>query len=377
MAHEIMNNTATGKAEMAYVGKTPWHGLGQQLTENAPIEVWQKEAGFDWDILSASLCFKTPKQTKENGARRRTIHKVPNREVLYRSDNLLPLSVVSNRYKEVQPKEVLEFFRDLVSTGGYKLNTAGILFGGQKFWALAEIGKSAKIAGVDEIGGYLLLATSCDGSLATTAALTSIRVVCNNTLGMSIYDVETGKSKHHLKVPHSRVFDADQVKKEMGLIQGSFDIFAEKANQMAKRRISDREASEWLIKLFVKHNADQEAVKELLNGSFDQKQEEREVVAELLGQTVSREERTEAVELLLENVNTRSVKQVYELYKGAAKGSNLKSADGTAWGLLNAVTEWGDFHRNCRTDDSRLNNAWFGSTSTIKNTALKMAEELI
>ncbi|WP_397457282.1 DUF932 domain-containing protein, partial [Pseudomonas versuta] len=31
------------------------------------------------------------------------------------------------------------------------------------------------------VNGYLLLATSCDGTLATTATPTTIRVVCNNT----------------------------------------------------------------------------------------------------------------------------------------------------------------------------------------------------
>jgi hypothetical protein len=32
MAHQI--------EQMAYVGQTPWHGLGNQLSPNQPIEVW-------------------------------------------------------------------------------------------------------------------------------------------------------------------------------------------------------------------------------------------------------------------------------------------------------------------------------------------------
>ena len=35
---------------MAYVGDTPWHGLGQELSPKQPIEVWAKEAGMDWRI---------------------------------------------------------------------------------------------------------------------------------------------------------------------------------------------------------------------------------------------------------------------------------------------------------------------------------------
>lgn len=39
---------------MACVGATPWHGLGNQLDINQPIEVWAKQAGMDWQIREAS-----------------------------------------------------------------------------------------------------------------------------------------------------------------------------------------------------------------------------------------------------------------------------------------------------------------------------------
>ena len=42
---------------MAYVGSTPWHGLGNQLTENQPLDVWAKEAGMDWTIREAPVRF--------------------------------------------------------------------------------------------------------------------------------------------------------------------------------------------------------------------------------------------------------------------------------------------------------------------------------
>ena len=50
--------------------------------------------------------------------------------VLYRSDTHAPLSVVSQRYQEVQPKEILEFYRDLTEQSGFELETAGVLKGG-------------------------------------------------------------------------------------------------------------------------------------------------------------------------------------------------------------------------------------------------------
>ena len=97
------------------------------------------------------------------------INAFPEQKVLYRSDSKLPLAVVSKRYQVVQPGEILEFYRDLTEVGGFELETAGVLREGRKFWALARTGQSTTLKGRDRVDGYLLLATACDGSLATTA----------------------------------------------------------------------------------------------------------------------------------------------------------------------------------------------------------------
>ena len=65
---------------------------------------------------------------------------------------------------------------------GYQLETAGVLMEGRKFWALARTSHSTALKGNDVVDSYILLATSCDGTLATTATPTTVRVVCNNTL---------------------------------------------------------------------------------------------------------------------------------------------------------------------------------------------------
>ena len=58
MAH-MLATTAEGKAAMAYVGETPWHGLGQKLTDDAPLEVWAKESGLDFQLNTADVHYKT------------------------------------------------------------------------------------------------------------------------------------------------------------------------------------------------------------------------------------------------------------------------------------------------------------------------------
>jgi len=69
--------------------------------------------------------------------------------------------VVSNRYQVVQPREVMEFYRDLTEVSGYGLETAGVLKGGKKFWALARTGQSAELKGNDVVNGYCRLLIGC------------------------------------------------------------------------------------------------------------------------------------------------------------------------------------------------------------------------
>ena len=162
---------------MAYVGQTPWHGLGNPLGKRQSIDVWAKQAGMDWDIRETPVRY----MTRGNDVLGE-IMSFPEQKVLFRSDTNTPLSVVSNRYQVVQPREILEFYRDLTKVSGFELETAGVLKGGKKFWALAKTGQDSALKGNDVTNGYILLATACDGTFATTAQFTSIRVVCHNTL---------------------------------------------------------------------------------------------------------------------------------------------------------------------------------------------------
>jgi len=126
MAHQI--------EKMAYVGETPWHGLGNQLAQNQPVEVWAKQAGMDWRIESSNVSYMAQNERGQS-----IIMPYEEQRVLYRSDTHAPLSVVSQRFQEVQPAEVLEFYRDLTEQSGFELETAGVLKGGKKFWALAPL----------------------------------------------------------------------------------------------------------------------------------------------------------------------------------------------------------------------------------------------
>ncbi|BBI60528.1 hypothetical protein HSBAA_18340 [Vreelandella sulfidaeris] len=95
---------------------------------------------MNWHIEEAPVRF-----IAEGASHLGSIHSFPEQKVLYRSDTKAPLSVVSQRYKVVQPEEILEFYRDLTEYAGYELETAGVLKGGRKFWALARSGLSTSL----------------------------------------------------------------------------------------------------------------------------------------------------------------------------------------------------------------------------------------
>lgn len=74
--------------------------------------------------------------------------------------------------------------------------------------------------------------------------------------------------------------------------------------------------------------------------------------------------------------NERALRKVQSLYEGQGRGSTLESAQGTAWGLLNAVTEYVDHERRARSTEYRMDSAWFGQGAILKQRALNAALEL-
>ena len=130
---------------MAYADERPWHGLGNKLAANQSVDVWRENAGMDWTIQESEVRYISG----QNGIG--SINAFPEQKVLYRSDNKVPLAVVSKRYQVVQPGEILEFYRDLTEVGGFELETAGVLREGRKFWALAKTGQSMTLKGRDRV----------------------------------------------------------------------------------------------------------------------------------------------------------------------------------------------------------------------------------
>lgn len=319
MAHAI--DFSNNRANIAYVGAKPWHGLGAQMDADQPLDVWLKQAGMDWQAKKAPVLFQDEGVTHTTDS-----------VMLFRSDTKAPLGVVTDRYKVVQPNEVMDFYTDLVGTQGWKIDVAGCLDGGKRIWALAKTDAEIRVKGtIDNVETYLLLATSFDGTMATVGKFSSVRVVCQNTLSMSLND-----SLAKVSVPHSATFNVDKVKQELGIYEAVATQFQEKADILANRKMNDKEAVRFIMDVLV---------------GKDSKPED---------------------------LSTRSanvIKAVFNKYRGAGMGSTLITAENTAWGALNSITEY-ITHEAGRNTNNRMRSAWFGKGEAITQFAMKEALRL-
>lgn len=342
MAHQI--------EQIAYVGETPWHGLGNQLSQNQPLEVWAQQAGMDWRIESSNVSYMAQNERGQS-----IIMPFEEQRVLYRSDTHAPLSVVSQRYQEVQPKEILEFYRDLTEQSGFELETAGVLKGGKKFWALARTGQSTALKAKDVSNGYILLATACDGTLATTAQFTSIRVVCNNTLAIALRGQSS--SAGVVKVPHSTKFDAEKVKQQLGISVRAWDEHMYEMKQLTQRKVSQQEAKAYFDAVF--------------NNSTMSISDPEENIIQFYRNVAQQ------VQEKKPEPNGRAMNKALEMFNGQGRGADLSSAKDTAYGLLCSITEFVDHERRAMSTDHRLDSAWFGAGAGVKQRGLEQALALI
>lgn len=320
MAHLIETNEITGMSEIAYVGQKPWHGLGQELNPDVDIDTWAKMAGLAWKAEVAPVHYH-PIGLDGN------LLRVKGQNVVYRNDTNAALGLVTDRYKLHQPKDVLDFFNVLMQSAGFKLEVAGAIKGGKRIWALANTNKEACVLGDDAVRGYLLLSTSFDGSTATIGQFTSVRVVCNNTL--SAADNEVAPSRFN--ITHGREFDASLMRDKLGLVVSGFDGMMDKYRYLARQQVSVNYVKDFLNNLFP--------------ANFDPK-------------TATFKP-------------SRGYTKVLELFDGKGMGADLDGAEGTRWGLLNAVTQYID-HDKGHNVDSRMNNAWFGNGNRMKTEAESM-----
>ena len=178
---------------MFYVRETPWHGLGTNVEGSLSSREALARAGLDWNVVQKKL------YTEDWNS-------VPGFYANVRDSDNEVLGVVTHRYRIVQNKEAFAFTDGLLGKG-VRYETAGSFRGGRKTWILARLPKQYRLAD-DKVIPYLVFCNSHDGSGSIKAAMTPVRVLCNNTLNLALQQADRIWTASHTGDMRGKLEDA-------------------------------------------------------------------------------------------------------------------------------------------------------------------------
>ena len=313
MAHRIENQ------EIAYVGETPWHGLGTRMPAGASAEEMLAAAKLAWEVAFAPVTVD-PHWRGGKAPRADLFAAVLPVKAIIRSDNGRYFGMTSWRYTPVQNRETVAFFQEFCDRGEVALETVGAINGGEWVWALAKVNEDAINIDGDLIEPYLLIANSHVPGRSLVIKATLIRVVCHNTLTLSLRET----SQEYGRFPHNR------------------DILRNLANARSYVRAALRYQHRF-------HDA----------------------VATLIRTPVNEETAVGLIERVFKvKPEAEGLKRILALFGGKQIGADtMSTVDANAWGLFNAVTQYLDYEVG-RSQDNRLRSAWFGQGEKIKSKLL-------
>jgi len=344
MSHNL--ELRNGKYSLALTtGKNglPWHNLGQYVENAMTWEEAMKLAQLDWSVSKQPLFLKNAKYDGNGGAKG---WQVPDKFAVVRDDKEgieSILGYVGGVYTPLQNKYMFDFVDGLLEAEkGAHYESAGVLGKGEVIWCLARVPAcDFSIGKDDKHETFLMFKSSHDGSISSTAMLTTVRVVCNNTLTSALSGADF--SKNAIKVKHTKSAEnkLNEVKKLWSGVRQNVETIKHKFDNLVQRKINKEGFSHVMGKLF----------------GTDWQDSERK-----------RNNALEIARIFDYNDDNRFPEQ-----------------RGTAFALFNAVTNYVDHNRATRITDSnqqytevmaRADSAFTGSGAAIKDKALDTICEL-
>ena len=292
--------------------KPPWHGLGVVLDEYPKsIDEALEKAGLGWKVSYGDvLVVKRPEWTDDFGVKHEP-ELIPAKgfKANIREDTGDVLGIVSDEYEVVDNRAAFAFLDALINSEMY-FETAGSLWGGRRVWVLARLPEYVELGG-DLSATYVYVANSHDGSMAVTAAVTPIRIVCANTLGAALRQSEHGVAAQrtfrfrHMGDLQAKFAEARQV---LGMTINYQKQFKELADRMAREPVA-----EWAL--------------------------ERRVLRHLW--TID-----EDMGKVARQNRERTIESVLSVFRGrGAAGDTTGNSPGSKWVAFNAIAKHLDFGR--------------------------------
>lgn len=364
-----------GRGQLAYRSEVPWHTKGYGLTQgdlealsgmtlSQQNEWWRKAAQIDFKVDRRLLAMSShgPGMLTEP---------LKGYRAITRQDTNQVFQLATEKYHPVQNEEIVKFFLEYCDAGNAQLETVGAIDGGGKIWALAKL-LDSKVGTSDLKTTYALIATSHDGTLPTIAKGTDVYVVCWNTLSAAIgvstgYRKEVKGEKIEFRLKHTSKWTPERAKEA----KRTLGIFVEQSQEST-------EVAEKLSKVSIDRKGQMEFVRRLIGGEsmLEQVASNTQDVMSPMGSSIldSIVANHHAPEVSAEEDLGRLGKAILESIL-TSPGCELPERANTLWGAVNGVTYHVD-HQRGRTQDNRLDSAWFGNGNTLKRDAVKVALEI-
>lgn len=332
MAHKISYNN--GRAEMAYTGEEPWHGLGTRVDGLSTPKEMIQHAGLDWTVSTTPI-FVT--DAREIGGHRT----VAGYSAIQRDDKQITLGVASDRYTPIQNTQAAEVMDALITEGAAQVEVCGALDEGHRCWMLSHLPETFEVVKGDAVKPYVLLAWGHDGKHGLAAKLTPIRVVCNNTLTMALGDKWSRSADVYVRhTPNAKV-QLEAAQTALGLVRKQAEKTAAAYQLLAATPVTGIQAGTYFS--------------EVMPNPARAESEQYEA-------TLARWQATQD--------------RLLGLFE-SGHGTEIPGVRGTAWGAYNAVTEWTDHVypvlQSGQVSASRQQSVLFGGYSDVKARALASA----
>lgn len=315
MAHEIETIAYAynaGSNDSAY--QVPWHGLGVPVSNDLTPHQMLEKAGLNWKVHSVPCFIEVDGKKIATG-----------KHALYRDSDFRVLTHTSDDWKEVQNSELADFMSEFCLAGKLEMNTMGSLRMGNMVWGLAKLKESFDAVKNDKVDSYLLFSNPHEYGRCVDIRFTAIRVVCNNTLTLALEK----RGDLAVRLNHRKKFDPELVKKALGISSKHMNSYKEMAQYMSKKKFSVDSLVNYYKEVFPTYSKNDP------------------------------DKLSRPAELAQEHLDTQP-------------GGNF--AKGSWWQAYNSATFTID-HLMGRSNDTRLQSAWYGPNRQRKIVALEKAIE--
>lgn len=310
---------------LAYQGETPWHSIGEHVTDPAVIKSVPKfleAAGLNWNVALRPMYYR-------NGDK---AIKVSSRRAVVRDTDGRLLSTVGGNYHPMQNVDAFAVLQPACDRLGVTIDVAGAVGRGDRVWMLAKLPEDIEPVPGDRIRNYLFILTGHNGWTSYSGRLTQVRAVCENTIALALRDEAFVKLRH----TETEAAQLAQVTEVVTHMLETAKRTGESFKTLAGHRLTAAEITEY--------------VEEVLNLDYDNP------------------------------VAARRRDTIVQLATATGKGRDL--APDTAWAAFNAVTEYIDHVRPgeakaVKTIKQANESALFGVNEKIKIRALEVARRLV